>query len=164
MNSAHLHLIFNHLPIIGYIIGVLLIACTMACRGNRGMFWASVLVFLFAGAGTLAAYFTGEPAEEVVESIKDVPETLIERHEDAAKLATLLSAIFTGLTIAVIIVAFRKEGNISLASMLILLAAGLLVCAAMVRVGNLGGQIRHTEIREPVSTACVSTHTSAFTS
>ncbi len=152
MNAAHLHLIVNHLPIVGYVIGVLLIACTLASRGDRGMFLASVLVLVFAGGGSAAAYFTGEPAEEVVEELRDVPEVLVERHEDAAKLATLLAGIFTGLTVAVSIVAFRREGPISLVLLVILLLGGLVVCASMVWVGNLGGQIRHSEIRTSVST------------
>ena len=153
MNAAHLHLIVNHLPIVGYVIGVLLVACTFARRGDRGMFLASVLVLLFAGGGSLAAYFTGEPAEEIVEELSDVPEVLIERHEDAAKVATLLAAIFTGLTVAVSFLALRREGPISLVPMLILLLAGLVVCAAMGWAGNLGGQIRHSEIRGTASTA-----------
>lgn len=153
MNAAHLHLIVNHLPIVGYVIGVLLIACTWAKRGDRGMFLASVLVLIFAGGGSLAAYFTGEPAEEVAEELDNVPDALIERHEDAAKVATLLAAVFTGLTLAVGFYALRHEGPISLVPMLILLLAGLVVCVAMSWVGNLGGQIRHSEIRGPASTA-----------
>ncbi len=153
MNAAHLHLIVNHLPIVGYVIGVLLLACTMARRGDRGMFLASVLVLIFAGGGSLAAYFTGEPAEEIVEGLNDVPEVLIERHEDAAKVATLLAAVITGLTVAVSFYALRREGPIFHVSILILLTAALVVCAAMAWVGNLGGQIRHSEIRGAVTAA-----------
>ena len=153
MNAAHLHLIVNHLPIVGYVIGTLLIACTLAKRGDRGMFLASVLVLMFAGGGALAAYFTGEPAEEIAEELKDVPEVLIERHEDAAKVATLLAAIVTGLTIAVGLIALRREGPITTVPMVLLLVAALVVCTAMTWVGNAGGKIRHSEIRGPVSTA-----------
>lgn len=153
MNSAHLHLVVNHLPIVGYVIGVLLLACTLARRGERGMFVAAVFVLLFSGASSLPAYFSGEPAEEIVEELNNVPEVLIERHEDAAKVATLLAAIFTGLTVAVSFYALRREGHISIVPTVILLLAGLVVCAAMAWVGNLGGQIRHSEIRMPVATS-----------
>jgi archaellum biogenesis protein FlaJ (TadC family) len=151
MNAAHLHLIVNHLPIVGYVIGALLIACTLAKRGDRGMFLASVLVLMFAGGGALAAYFTGEPAEEIAEELNDVPEVLIERHEDAAKVATLLAAIVTGLTIVVGFIALRREGPITTVPMVMLLVAALVVCTAMTWVGNAGGKIRHSEIRGPVS-------------
>ncbi len=93
MNGAHLHLLVNHLPIIGFALGLILLVATMFRRADRGMFLASVLVLVIAGGGALVAQFTGEPAEEIVEHLPDVPKNLIETHEGAATSATVSAAI-----------------------------------------------------------------------
>lgn len=73
MNPAHVHLLVNHLPIVGFAIGVLLLIATMIFHGDRGLFLASLIVIVMSGAGGLAAQFTGEPAEEIVEGLPAPP-------------------------------------------------------------------------------------------
>ena len=148
MNPAHLHLLVNHLPIVGFAIGVLLLIATMLLRGDRGVFLASLLVMVMSGAGGLAAQFTGEPAEEVVEGLADVPESLVGTHEDAGKIATIIASITTVLGIVIGFVVFRREGNIPMIAVAILLVATAATSAAMAWTGSTGGKIRHTEIRE----------------
>ena len=148
MNPAHLHLLVNHLPIVGFAIGVLLLIATMILRGDRGVFLASLLVIVMSGAGGLVAQFTGEPAEEIVEGLADVPESLVETHEDAGKIATIIASITTVLGIVIGFVVFRREGNIPMIAVAILLVATAATSAAMAWTGSTGGKIRHTEIRE----------------
>ena len=148
MNPAHLHLLVNHLPIVGFAIGVLLLIATMLLRGDRGVFLVSLLVMVMSGAGGLAAQFTGEPAEEVVEGLADVPESLVGTHEDAGKIATIIASITTVLGIVIGFVVFRREGNIPMIAVAILLVATAATSAAMAWTGSTGGKIRHTEIRE----------------
>jgi len=152
MNPAHLHLLVNHLPIVGFAIGVLLLIATMILRGDRGVFLASLLVIVMSGAGGLAAQFTGEPAEEVVEGLPDVPESLVGTHEDAGKIATIIASITTVLGIVIGFVVFRREGNIPMIAVAILLVATAATSAAMAWTGSTGGKIRHTEIREGAAT------------
>lgn len=148
MNPAHLHLVVNHLPIVGFAIGVLLLLATMIFRGDRGLFLASLIVLVASGAGGLAAQFTGEPAEEIVEGLPDVPESLIESHEDAAKIATIIASITTVLGVVIALVVFRREGKIPMSAVAILFVATTVTSAAMGWTGFQGGKIRHTEIRE----------------
>ena len=147
MNAAHLHLLVNHLPIAGFGIGLFLLAATMVRRGDRGMFLAAVLVLVIAGVGALAAQFTGEPAEEVVEHLQDVPDALIETHEETAQIATILATITTLLALVLCVFTLRREGRIGILPLSILLLATLVTCAAMTWMGATGGKIRHSEIR-----------------
>ena len=128
MNPAHLHLLVNHVPIVGFAIGVLLLIATMIFRGDRGVFLASLIVIVMSGAGGLAANFSGEPAEEIVEGLQDVPEALIETHEDAAKIATIIASITTVLGIAIAVIVFRREGKIPM------IAVGILFVATAITV------------------------------
>jgi hypothetical protein len=151
MNAAHYHLLVNHLPIIGYGIALVLLLATLVRSGDRGIFLASVLVLLIAGGGTLAAQFSGEPAEEVVEHLQNVPKSMIETHEGAAKIATIIASVTTLLVIALSVVFLRQIGRIPVLPLSILLLATAVTCASMAWVGSLGGTIRHSEIRK---TAC----------
>jgi len=101
-----------------------------------------------SGAGGLAAQFTGEPAEEVVEGLPDVPESLVGAHEDAAKFATIVASITTVLGIVIAVVVFRRDGNIPWIATTTLLVATVTTSAAMAWTGSTGGKIRHTEIRD----------------
>ena len=146
-NAAHLHLLINHLPIIGFALGLFLICATFIRHGDRGMFLASVLVLVISGGGALAAKLTGEPAVEFVSDLPDIPQALIETHEGAANVATILASITTLLTIVLSIITLRQEGRIGVIPMSIILVATLVTCGAMTWVGNTGGKIRHSEIR-----------------
>jgi len=147
MNGAHLHLLVNHLPMVGFAIALFLLAATMLRRGDRGMFLATVLVLVIAGVGALAAQFTGEPAEEVVEHLADVPKTLIETHEGAGMIATISAAITTLLAMLLCVITLRREGPVTIIPMSILLVATLVTCGLMAWTGSTGGKIRHTEVR-----------------
>lgn len=152
MNAAHMHLLVNHLPIIGFSIGLVLLCATMVRCGDRGMFLASVIVLVISGGGALAAQFTGEPAEEIVEHLQDVPRALIETHEGVAKVATILAAITTLLALVLCVVTLRREGRVAILPLAILLVATVVTCAAMTWAGATGGKIRHSEIRGTAST------------
>jgi hypothetical protein len=147
MNAAHLHLLVNHLPIIGAYLGLILLCSTMLRRGDRGMFLATVIVLVISGAGALAAQFTGEPAEEVVEHLPDVPKTLIETHEEGALVATILAGVTSLLALGLSFYALRREGLVPSPVMLVLFLATVATCIAMTWVGSSGGKIRHSEIR-----------------
>jgi hypothetical protein len=120
------------------------------------MFLASVLVLVIAGGGALAAQFSGEPAEEVVEHLQDVPKALVETHEEAALIATILAGITSLLAIVVCVVSLRRDGRINILPMSVLFLATLVTCAAMTWAGATGGKIRHPEIRGTVFTNPVS--------
>lgn len=144
MNLVHLHLVLNHLPIVGTIFALLLLAAGLFWQKDelkKAAMWAFCLVAAFA----IPAYLTGEPAEEVAEKLPGVTETIIERHEDAAKIALILVLSLGTLSGAGLIATRAKPVPRWLASGL--LAVSLTTSGLMAWTGNLGGQIRHTEIR-----------------
>jgi hypothetical protein len=90
MNWAHVHLPLSHLPVFGTIFGVLLLLLALLRkieelkRVSRGMFVLTALI-------ALPVYFTGEPADELVENLPGVAESLIDKHKYAALFALLMA-------------------------------------------------------------------------
>lgn len=90
------------------------------------------------------AYFSGEPAEDAVEGIATVSHNFIEEHEDAAWFS-FLGAIACGI-IGVVGLVGRTEPSRKW-TMSMGLAAVSITFGLMSWTANLGGMVRHTEIR-----------------
>jgi len=149
MDLAHLHLMLNHVPVIGVIFGFLVLFAGLATR-LKTVAAVGLGLLIIAGLVAIPVYLTGEPAQEIVEHMPGVSEVLIDEHESAAAIS-LVSAMLTALFSIAALVFFRSrlvriQGYLVIASLLISLITGVL----MVQTANLGGQIRHTEIRAAV--------------
>lgn len=144
MNEAQLHLLTNHLPVMGSLFTVLLLLWGLIRRSDevkKVAMGAMVLVAITA----VPAYLSGEPAEEVVEELPGVSEAYIEQHEAMGKFA-LISAIGMGV-IALGALVFSRGKSLGAPLASIMLVANLFVAGVMAYTAHLGGQIRHTEIR-----------------
>ena len=144
MSAVHLHLLLNHVPVIGTLLALCLLAYA-ALRRDDGVARVSLGLFALLTLVAIAVFLTGEPAEEAVEGLAGVPESLVERHEEAALLSTIALGVMGGLSLAALFW-FRRRA-IPRTAALLLLAAALLPAGAMAWTASLGGQIRHSEIR-----------------
>lgn len=145
MNQAHVHLWITHLPIIGSLLGIFVLAYGLIVKSFETKI-AAYCIFIISSIGASIAYLTGEGAEEVVENIQGVFESTIELHEDFAVIA-LVSLIILGIaSVGGIIVSITKSGMAGNAA-LIILGIGIVSAGLIGRTGYLGGQIRHTEIQ-----------------
>jgi len=145
MNWAHVHLMLNHLPVVGTVFGVLLLLLALL-RKSEELKRVSLGIFVLTALLALPVYFTGEPAEKVVEHLPGVTEPLIEEHEDAALFALLMAA-GTGVVALAGLILFRRAERlpgwiVGAALVLSLATSGLMGWTA-----NRGGRIRYTEIR-----------------
>lgn len=151
MNSAHLHLIVNHVSLFAVLFGVIALGWAWL-RNSTEMRVAAVGLFVVAGLFAWIATTSGEGAEEMVEDLPGVSESLIESHEDAAKVSNALIIVMaiSGLLMEVIA---RKRQNLFKPAQAVVMISALLSVASLVQTASLGGQIRHTEIRSgaPVS-------------
>ena len=144
MSFTHLHLLLNHFPVIGTIIGIALLGIAVLRRNNE---LTKTTLGLFAALGVISVvvYFTGEPAEEAIEKLPGFSEAITERHEEFALAATIVLASFGALALGALAV-FRKKSLprwVTLSSLVLALASG----AVMSYTAMLGGQVRHTEVR-----------------
>lgn len=146
MNQAHLHLLWNHLPIIFPLVGALVLTTALLLKSEimkrtaYGIFTAGAIL-------TLPAFFTGEGAEEVVEELQGVSENLIRNHEETAESFALLSYIL-GATSLLALWTNWKRKSFSPALSFIVLMLSFVVLFFAKNTGTSGGEIRHTEIRQ----------------
>ncbi len=150
MNTAHLHLLLNHIPILGAFFGTVLLLVGLV-RKNNTILTVSLWTFLIVALATSGAFFTGEGAEEIVENTVGVNESVIEAHEEASAVA-FYAMILLGVISALLLLINRKKDIIFKSSLGVLLVA-VLVNGLMFRSGWLGGKIKHDEIRGTVSAA-----------
>ena len=145
MDATHLHLILTHFPIVGTIIGAGILAYGIY-SGNEGVKKTALSIFVLMALTSVVVYLTGEQAEETVEHLTGVSERAIENHEELAEKAIWLMAVLGALSLINLFAITRKLSftkNITL----ITLVMSLATFGLFAKVGNLGGQIRHTEIR-----------------
>ena len=145
MDATHLHLMLTHFPIVGTIIGVGILAYGQFSN-NNSIKKVALVTFLLMSILTIPVFLTGEGAEEAVEHLAGVSENIIEEHEELSEKAIWvmgLLGIFSLLNILLII----KKSIFAKSVSLIVLIISFATVGLFVQVGNLGGQIRHSEIR-----------------
>jgi len=146
MDALHLHLLINHLPIIGTFLGTCILILAWS-RRSEPIAVAAYFVFVISAAGAIAAYFTGEGAEEAVEHIGGISKTSIEAHEQFA-VYPLFALILLGILSIVGIILTQKKSRLARKMSLILLIIAVISFMLVAWTGYLGGQIRHTELKK----------------
>lgn len=145
MTPVHLHLLLNHVPVLGVAIGLLILLAGIAWR-RADVTRTAMAVFVVAGLVAIPTYLSGEPAEEAVERAAGAVEPWVEPHEEAALTSLVLVEALAVLALGALWVHRRKptvpQPLVVATAVLALVTAGSLAWTA-----NLGGQIRHTEIR-----------------
>ena len=144
MSILHLHLLLNHVPVVGAVFLVLLFGFAVVQRDSR-LSRMGLFVCVLLAAITAAVYFTGGAAEEIAEKISGVSERTIALHEEAAEISTIAFAI-SGILALGSLLFFRRK-PIPQSATVAALALTLLVGGMMAWTANLGGNIRHTELQ-----------------
>ena len=95
MDPTHLHLLLNHVPTVGFGIGVAMFVLGLAGRSND-LKQASLVIFVGVALITIPTYVTGNAAQVHLQARGEVSDgktegmvtlSLIETHEGAAFLA-----------------------------------------------------------------------------
>jgi len=145
LNGAHIHLLVNHIPVFTTIFAALLVAWGFL-RKSEEVLRLGLIVFVVAAAATYLVTLTGDPAEHVIVGIAGVDRRMIHAHEEAGDLANLVTAA-AGVLALVTLVLMRRRRGTARALALVTMVVGLAGFGLVVRAANLGGEIRHPEIR-----------------
>lgn len=144
MTGHHLHLALNHIPVIGLLFGTGILAYGLL-RAQDTVVRVALGLLVLSGLGAGAAYLTGESAEEVVENVSGIPHAVIEAHEEMGLIAMIVAAVVGVLALGVLI--WYRSRPIPTAASAGLLVAAVLATGVLGYTANLGGQIRHPELR-----------------
>lgn len=149
MSATHLHLILNHLPVLGTAFGLGLLLFGL-WRGSNELKKTALGVFVIVALAVVPVYLTGEPTEDEVEFLSGISKPIIEQHEAAAGTA-LVGVVVLGASAMGGLIFFRRTKILPTWLCISLLAASSIVGGLMAWTANLGGQVRHTEIRANAS-------------
>jgi uncharacterized membrane protein len=156
MNWAYIHLVINHFPIIGVIIGTTLLVAGVIFK-NQGVTISGLGTIVFAALMAIVAYLTGNPAEELMRGFPDIAKSLISRHENIATMGMYLMVTAGLLAASSLYSIWKKDKSIRLLIMLTL-AFSVISSGAMVYIGRTGGQIRHSEFRNEATKQYIIEH------
>ena len=146
MSAPYVHLLLNHVPVLGTIFGLLLLSLG-ALRQSEEMKRLSLLVFALMGLSVAPVYMSGERAEEVVEDLPGVLESVIEEHEDSATVSAIGAGLLGALSLWGLW-AFRGQRSLPGRLTTSVLVVSLAVAVLMARTAQLGGRIVHQEVRK----------------
>jgi uncharacterized membrane protein len=155
MDLTHLHLLLNHVPTVGTIIGVGLLLLGWAAKRDH-VKEVSLILLLGVALLTIPTYVTGNAAAEKICKMTGpnspcvdptVLRQFIEAHEGAAFPAMLMME-FVGAFAWLGLWQYRRSGHVPGWNTAIILILSIVTFAAIARTANMGGDIRHPEIRE----------------
>lgn len=146
MNDAHFHMLVNHFPIIGSILGLGILITGMILKNNTIKNTAYVLFVV----GAIFAFFsmaTGDGAEKLVEDMPTVGRKIIHDHEEMAEKLAIVLYLLGIVSLTGLYFNYKNNPKAELVSYLAMVVAFVGVFLAT-ETGTSGGEIRHTEIRE----------------
>ncbi len=149
MNYAHVHIILNHFPTIGTVLGLLLFLYALL-RKHDELKEVSLVIFMVMAMLGIPTFITGAAAESAISARSDT--VLVEAHKDAAVLAFVFLAI-TGTFSWLGLWQARRFGRMATWNKGVVLALSIVTVVCMINTGTMGGEISHAEIRAEGATA-----------
>jgi hypothetical protein len=153
-SAAHIHLLLNHFPTIGFVIGLSLLVFGLLVKSDH-LKVASLVTLVGIALISIPTYATGSGAQEQIcgplaggGPCEDaaVSLTLIQMHESLAFVSYILM-VFVGGFAWLGLWLFRRLKHIPTWNVAAVLVLGLIAFGTVAQAANVGGEIRHPEIR-----------------
>jgi uncharacterized membrane protein len=151
MSPAHVHLLVNHVPVLGVALGLVVLAGA-TLRRHDVLMRSALALFVLSALAAIPTYVSGEPAEDAIEQAAGDVEAWVEPHEESAAVSLALVEMLGLLSVVGLWMARRTPTLPSSVTSVTLLIAAIAL-GSLAWTANLGGQIRHTEIRGEPSPA-----------
>ena len=149
MSWGHVHLLLNHVPVIGTFLCLLLLLVAFV-RKSEELKRVTLGLFVLIALITIPVYLTGDSAQEMVENIPGVSRAMIHQHENSA-LYSLIAVEVAGVIALAGLLLFRKNKGLANLLTIVTLVFSLITGGLLAWTSNLGGQVRHTEISSGAS-------------
>jgi formate hydrogenlyase subunit 3/multisubunit Na+/H+ antiporter MnhD subunit len=146
MSAAHIHLLLNHIPILGSIFG-LLVLCYGMLRKSDEIKKTSLGVFVITALVTIVVYLTGDGAAEIVSNLPGVSTAIIQQHDKAATITMVAIEILGAVSLLSLFLSWRSRRELKSWMALCVLILAMISSGLGAWTGSIGGQIRHTEVR-----------------
>jgi len=149
MTAVHIHLLLNHIPILGVLFGLLLLIYG-AVKKTEEIERAGLVTFIVVALITVPVFFSGLRTAHLIGNLPDIPKDIITQHQAVAQFM-LLAVVLLG---AVALLSLRLSRRSQPVPQWIKTAVFVLATISSglgVWTGSLGGQIRHSEVQADFS-------------
>jgi uncharacterized membrane protein len=151
MNLAHVHIVINHVPSLGSILGLLLLAAGMF-KKNEDIKQFAYFVLVMITMAVLPTYISGAEAQALVAKNPSYSAGMIQLHQNAAMI-TLLVMTAAGMFAWFGLWEFRRHARSSPLTTLCTLIATMCAVVSVLITAYIGGSISHSEIRDAADSA-----------
>ncbi len=141
--DAHWHLLFNHWPILGPMLALLVLAYGLA-RRQPAVVTLSYWLLLLMAVATVATVQAGQAAQDNLKQLGLLDKAVVHRHIQASRQGALVMYATALLALLGLAWPWARRARYWPA---LVLAATVLTSGLMAYVGSLGGLVRHTELR-----------------
>jgi hypothetical protein len=142
----YLHVMLNHLPIYGTMLGALALAISLILRSRSAQITALILT-LIAGASAYPVLVTGQRAYKAIRGMADnAGADVLDEHMDRAEKTIGVFYFLAALAIAGLLVPIKwPKSAVPLAALTLVVA---IFCSGIaVYIAQPGGRVRHPEFR-----------------
>jgi uncharacterized membrane protein len=150
MNLPNIHLLLNHLPILGTLIALAIYL--VALVGNRNeLKQVGLALFALMALCAIPTYISGAGARDTIQDSPDISKAMLDTHQGAALLAFILMEL-TGAASVFGLWRYTRthknpfEASPARSNLMIVLFLAIATSGLMAVAGNTGGNIRHSEI------------------
>jgi hypothetical protein len=146
MNLAHFHIVVNHVPSLGSILGLLLLAMGIY-KKDETIKQSAYFVLVLITMAVLPTYVSGAEAQRIVKTSASYSAGMVQLHQNLA-MVTLLVMTFAGMFAWFGTWEIRRQkrsGSLTTAATLIFTTAAVVL---VLETASIGGKINHSEIRE----------------
>jgi hypothetical protein len=142
----YIHVVLNHLPIYGTILGALALAISLILRSRAAQVTA-LIITLIAGASAYPVFVTGQRAYKAIRGMADdAGADVLDEHMDRAEKTIGVFYFLAALAIAGLLVPIKWPKSAFLLTALTLVVA-ILCSGIAVYIAQPGGRVRHPEFR-----------------
>lgn len=146
LTSEHLHVLLNHLPLVGLMVAVVVLVAALVLRNPPTIVLGLALVALMAGAAWPVIESGQSSYIRVRELADEEGKAHLRRHMVLAERWDKLYYVTAGVAVLGLLAAWKwPRGFHALAVLALLLAAASLVAGAV--IAEAGGKVRHPEFR-----------------
>jgi len=142
----YIHVVLNHLPIYGTMLGALALAISLILRSRAAQITALILT-LIAGASAYPVFVTGQRSYKTIRGVSDdAGADWLDEHMDRAEKTIGVFYFLAALAIAGLLVPIKWPKSAFPLAALILVVA-ILCSGIAVYIAQPCGRVRHSEFR-----------------
>jgi len=145
LNLAHVHLLLNHFPTVGMVVGLGVFVVAIMTKSDH-LKRASLVIFFGIALLSIPTFASGTAAELALAKTPEVSKAMIEAHETAAFEALWFMEL-TGALAWLGLWQYRRLSRFPMATLVAVLLAASVSFGLMGQAASIGGDIRHPEIR-----------------